>query len=75
MKGLSTTVLTWVEQIASWAYAIGIFIVASQIGVDVVKVDPFTAAQKFVEVSLRWRGFKGLLLTLLYRPLLLDASH
>ena len=45
------TVLTYPDQTASWGYAIALFIVAGQIGVDVVKVDPLTAAQKYVEVS------------------------
>ncbi|KAF2648227.1 hypothetical protein K491DRAFT_784220 [Lophiostoma macrostomum CBS 122681] len=41
--------LALLSLIASWGYAIGIFTVASQIGIDTVKVDPFVAAQKFVE--------------------------
>ena len=45
-----TIALTGVDQIASWGYAIALFVVASQIGVDVVKVDPLTAAERFVEV-------------------------
>ena len=45
------TTFTWLDQTSSWGYAIALFIVASQVGVDIVKVDPLTAAEKYIEVS------------------------
>ena len=53
MSRILLVALTESDQVASWGYAITLFLVANQVGVDVVKVDPLVAAAKCVEVSHR----------------------